>query len=43
MAKQSFLKGAFILLLANIIVKSMGFIYQILIIRMISPEGIGIF
>jgi stage V sporulation protein B len=43
MAKQSFLKGAFILLLANIIVKSMGFIYQILIVRMISPEGIGIF
>lgn len=43
MAKQSFLKGALILLLASIIVKAMGFLYQILIIRMISPEGIGIF
>jgi len=43
MVKQSYLKGAFILLLANIMVKSMGFVYQILVVRMISPEGIGIF
>ncbi|MDD2211598.1 MAG: polysaccharide biosynthesis protein [Clostridia bacterium] len=43
MAKQSFLKGALILLLASILVKTMGFLYQILIIRLISPEGIGIF
>ena len=43
MAKQSYLKGAFILLLANIMVKSMGFVYQIIVVRMISPEGIGIF
>ncbi len=43
MPKQSFLKGAFILLLASILVKFMGFIYQIFIIRLITPEGIGIF
>ncbi|MGI6587716.1 MAG: putative polysaccharide biosynthesis protein [Peptococcia bacterium] len=43
MVKQSFLKGAFILLLASILVKSMGFLYQIIIIRLISPEGIGVF
>ena len=43
MSKQSFLKGAFILLLASILVKFMGFIYQIFIIRLITPEGIGIF
>lgn len=43
MAKHSYLKGAFILLLASILVKSMGFVYQILVVRMISPEGIGIF
>lgn len=43
MAKQSFLKGAFILLIGNILVKTLGFVYQILIVRLISPEGIGIF
>lgn len=43
MAKQSFLKGALILLLASLLVKVLGFVYQILIIRLISPEGIGIF
>jgi len=43
MAKQSFLKGAFILLTASIMVKTMGFVYQIIVVRLISPEGIGIF
>jgi len=43
MTKQSFLKGAFILLLASLLVKVMGFLYQIMIIRLISPEGVGIF
>lgn len=43
MSKQSFLKGAFILFFASIFVKALGFLYQILIIRLISPEGIGIF
>ncbi|HHY06894.1 MAG TPA: polysaccharide biosynthesis protein [Clostridia bacterium] len=43
MTKQSFLKGALILLLASVLVKFLGFLYQILIIRLISPEGIGIF
>ena len=43
MTKQSFLKGAFILLMASLLVKVLGFVYQIMIIRLISPEGIGIF
>lgn len=43
MAKQSFLKGAFILVIASISVKAMGFIYQILVVRLIGTEGIGIF
>ncbi len=43
MNKQSFLKGALLLVLANVFVKFGGFLYQILIIRLISPEGIGIF
>lgn len=43
MPKQSFLKGAFILFFASILVKALGFLYQIIIIRLISPEGIGIF
>lgn len=43
MTKYSFLKGAFILVLASITVKTLGFLYQILIIRLIGTEGIGIF
>lgn len=43
MTKQSFLKGAFILVIASISVKALGFIYQILIVRLIGTEGIGIF
>ncbi|MCR4442728.1 MAG: polysaccharide biosynthesis protein [Peptococcaceae bacterium] len=43
MRKQSFLKGAFILVLASVIVKALGFLYQIIIIRLIGTEGIGIF
>lgn len=43
MGKQSFIQGAFILLVANIIVKIVGFVYQIFIVRMIGTEGIGIF
>jgi len=42
-AKQSFLKGAFILVMASITVKALGFLYQVLIIRLIGTEGIGIF
>jgi len=43
MVKQSFLKGAFILAFASIIVKMLGFFYQIFVIRLIGTEGIGIF
>lgn len=43
MGKQSFVQGAFILVIASIIVKAMGFCYQIIIIRLIGTEGIGIF
>ncbi|MDD2400824.1 MAG: polysaccharide biosynthesis protein [Clostridia bacterium] len=43
MSKQSFLKGAFILVTANVLVKTLGFIYQILVIRTITTEGIGIY
>lgn len=42
-AKQTFLKGAFILVLASITVKVLGFIYQIMIVRLVGTEGIGIF
>lgn len=43
MEKQSFLEGAFILILASFLVKALGFLYQILIVRLIGTEGIGIF
>ena len=43
MAQQSFLKGAFILVFASIVVKTLGFLYQVIIIRLIGAEGIGIF
>ncbi|MFZ5753165.1 MAG: putative polysaccharide biosynthesis protein [Bacillota bacterium] len=43
MAKHSFLKGAFILVMANGLVKIIGFIYQIIIVRIIGTEGVGVF
>lgn len=43
MAKQSFPEGAFVLVIASLLVKVMGFLYQIIIIRIIGTEGIGIF
>lgn len=43
MGKQSFLKGAFILVFASFIVKILGFLYHVTIIRIIGTEGIGIF
>lgn len=43
MGKQSFLKGAFILIFASVIVKIIGFLYHVAIIRIIGTEGIGIF
>lgn len=43
MTKQTFIQGAFILLIANIFVKILGFIYQMLIIRIGGTEAIGLF
>lgn len=43
MGKQSFLQGAFVLVFASILVKALGFLYQIFIVRLIGTEGIGIF
>lgn len=43
MAGQSLLHGAVILLLASLFNRVIGFIYQILMIRMILPEGVGLF
>ena len=41
--RQSFVKGALILLIASVLVRIIGFVYQVIIIRLISTEGIGIF
>lgn len=43
MTTQSFIYGALVLLLASIINRVIGFAYQILIIRLIHPEGVGLF
>jgi stage V sporulation protein B len=43
MAKQSFIYGALVLLLAASFNRVLGFIYQVLMIRLILPEGIGLF
>jgi stage V sporulation protein B len=43
MSKQSFLYGALVLLVASLINRVIGFVYQILIIRLVHPEGIGLF
>lgn len=43
MVKQSFAGGAFILTAASILSRVLGFCYQIIIIRIIGAEGIGVF
>ena len=43
MTGQSFLKGAFTLLSAGLIVKIMGFAYQMAIVRLAGTEAIGIY
>lgn len=43
MSRQSFIYGAMLLLAASIFNRMLGFIYQIIIIRMIEPEGVGLF
>lgn len=43
MSKQSYLKGALILVLSSTLVKALGFLYQIFAVRLIGTEGIGVF
>ncbi|WP_066635668.1 stage V sporulation protein B [Desulfolucanica intricata] len=43
MSRQSFVYGALVLLVAGLLNRIIGFIYQILMIRLITPEGIGLF
>lgn len=41
--KQSFARGALILATASFINRAIGFLYRILIVRLIGPEGIGLY
>jgi len=43
MTRQSFVYGAFILLVAGLFNRIIGFFYQIMMIRIIRPEGVGLF
>lgn len=43
MAGYSFLQGAVVLLAAGLINRLLGFIYQVAMIRLIGPEGVGLF
>jgi len=43
MSKQSFLKGAVILVAASLVNRVLGFVYKIFLSRMIGAEGIGLF
>ncbi|GAB6157444.1 stage V sporulation protein B [Desulfotomaculum varum] len=43
MSGQSFILGALILLTASFVNRIIGFVYQIMMIRLIKPEGIGLF
>ncbi|MQL53377.1 stage V sporulation protein B [Desulfofundulus thermobenzoicus] len=43
MTRQSFVYGAFILLMASLLNRLIGFVYQIAMIRLIRPEGVGLF
>lgn len=43
MSKSKFLYGAIILAVINFIVRIIGFLYKILLSRLIGPQGIGLF
>lgn len=43
MKKQSFIYGAAVLLTASLFNRINGFIYQMVVIRLIKPEGVGLF
>lgn len=40
---QSFVYGAFVLLLAGVFNRTVGFVYQVLLIHFVQPEGVGLF
>ncbi len=43
MSTRSLLYGTFVLLAASIFNRTIGFIYQIMMMRLIKPEGVGLF
>ncbi|MCL6610046.1 MAG: stage V sporulation protein B [Peptococcaceae bacterium] len=43
MSTQSFVYGTFVLLSASVFNRIIGFIYQIFMMRLIKPEGVGLF
>lgn len=43
MGKQSFLQGAFILIVAGLITKILGFINKIVVARIMGAEGVGLY
>lgn len=43
MYNRSFIRGAFILTIANIIDRGIGFIFRIILSNMLGPEGTGIY
>ncbi|MTI81005.1 MAG: stage V sporulation protein B [Firmicutes bacterium] len=43
MKKQSFIYGALVLLIASLFNRIIGFAYQMIVIRLIKPEGVGLF
>lgn len=43
MSTRSLLYGTFVLLAASVFNRAVGFIYQIMMMRLIKPEGVGLF
>ncbi|TMW73971.1 stage V sporulation protein B [Alteribacter natronophilus] len=43
MTKQSFLKGAFILIIAGLITRILGFVNKIVVARIMGAEGVGLY
>lgn len=43
MSKQTFIQGAFILIIAGFITKALGFINKIVMARILGPEGVGLY
>lgn len=41
--KQSFFRGALILMIGSVLSRILGFIYRICIVRLLGPEGIGLY